>query len=154
MKVGIKKIHENEWMVHIGMATIKMDLFSVQLLNISLEHSTALQKGQAHSVLTSYIKLGAKIKELDVAGVQRLIRDVDNQDLLKLLMISNDHVLTDLVLKNMGGILAKQLEADLLESLMPDVEDAKLAIKRIVEKMFALEAEGQIEFFNETTEYI
>lgn len=154
MKVGIKRIHENEWAVHVGCATIKMDLFSVQLLNISLEHLLALQDGEEHSLLKSYIQLGARIKELNPAGIQKLVRAVDNRDLLKLLMASNDGELSLLVLQNLGGILAKQLQADMERSPKPDVEESKQAIKRVVETMFEMEGNGEIEFFNDDTKYI
>ena len=56
MKIGLKKLHENEWLVHIGCAAVKMDQFSVSLLNITLEHLLALEQGESHSTLKSYIK--------------------------------------------------------------------------------------------------
>lgn len=154
MKLGIKKVHENEWLIHIGYASIKMDRFSVELLNITLEHLIALEHGQTHSILNSYIELGRKIKELTPAGAQLLVRSIDNQDLLKLMQVANDAALTEMVVGNVGSILAKQLSADLEKSIMPSESDAKVAIKRIVEKMFELESQGKIEFMDEMTEYI
>lgn len=154
MKLGIKKIHENEWVVTTGCASIRLDRFSVELLNITLEHLVALEHGQSHSVLDSYVRLGRKIKELDQAGIQLLVRTVDNQDLLKFILVAHDEALALLVMQNVGGILAKQLQTDIEKSLIPDVEEAKAAIKRIVETMFELESQGKIEFFDETTQYI
>lgn len=154
MKLGIKKIHENEWLIHIGYASIKMDRFSVELLNITLEHLIALEHGQAHSILNSYIQLARKIKELSPSGVQLLVRSIDNQDLLKLVQVANDAALTEMVVGNVGSILAKQLSTDLEKSIMPTEADAKVAIRRVVEKMFELESQGKIEFMAETTQYI
>ncbi|MGC9385604.1 MAG: FliG C-terminal domain-containing protein [Hydrogenovibrio sp.] len=154
MKIGIKKVHENEWLVHIGYATIRMDRFSVELLNIALEHLIALEHGQVHSTLQSYIKLGSRIKELDESSIQKLMHEVDNQDLLKLMLVVQDEALNDIILRNVGGILAKQLKTDLANPTMPDNTSAKIAIQRIVEKMFDLESQGKIEFFNQNTQYI
>lgn len=154
MKLGIKKNHENEWLVTMGPASIRMDRFSVELLNITLEHMVALEHGETHSELDSYVRLGKKIKELDQSGVQLLVRSVDNQDLLKFILVSHDEALALLIMKNVGGILAKQLQSDIEKSLIPDVEEAKAAIKRIVETMYDLETNGKIEFFDATTKYI
>lgn len=154
MKLGIKKIHENEWLVHVGCGSIRMDRFSVELLNVTLEHLVALERGKAHSVLTSYIRMGAKMKDLNEAGIQLLVRSVDNQDLLKLILIANDDEMANVILGNVGGILAKQLRDDMGRSVVPEEEDAKAAIKRIVETMYELEAQGKIEFFGATTQYI
>lgn len=154
MKLGIKKVHENEWLVHIGYASIRLDRFSVELLNITLEHLVALEHGQTHSTLTSYIKLGCRIRELDDAGVQLLVRGVDNQDLLKLMVVAQDEELNEAVLRNVGGILAKQLKADMANPAPPNNDEAKAAIKRVVEKMFELECQGKIEFFDKNTQYI
>lgn len=154
MKLGIKKVHENEWLIHIGYASIKMDRFSVELLNITLEHLIALEHGQSHSILNSYIQLSLKIKELAPAGVQMLVRAIDNQDLLKLVQVADDAVLTEMIIENVGSILAKQLTSDLEKSIMPTEPDAKAAIKRVVEKLFELESQGKIEFMDEMTHYI
>ncbi|MDG4812684.1 FliG C-terminal domain-containing protein [Hydrogenovibrio sp. 3SP14C1] len=154
MKLGIKKVQENEWLIHIGYASIKMDRFSVELLNITLEHLIALEHGESHSVLNSYTQLACKIKELEPAGIQLLVRSIDNQDLLKLMQVANDDSLTQMVVENVGGILAKQLNSDLEKSIMPTESDAKAAIKRVVVKMFELESQGKIEFMDEMTQYI
>lgn len=154
MKIGIKKVHENEWLVHIGPAVVKMDQFSVALLDITLEHLLALEHGESHSTLTSYVKLGLRIKELGALECQKLLRALDNKDVLLLMLIAQDSELNAQVMKNTGGILAKQLEADVANSPLPDEEVAKAAIRRIVEKMFELEASGKIEFTSAQTQYI
>lgn len=154
MKLGIKKNHENEWLVQIGFATIKLDRFSIELLDITLEHLIALEHGETHSILQSYISLGLKIKDLDASGIQLLVLESDNQDLLKLMQVANDQDLNDVIIKNAGGILARQLKSDYEKSAKPDSEVAKVAIKRIVETLFNLEGEGKIEFFDENKRYI
>jgi|ACQI01.1.fsa_nt_gi hypothetical protein len=154
MKIGIKKLRENEWQVHIGNALVKMDQFSVALLNITLEHLLALEHGDEHSNLDSYIALGRRLKILKPVDLQKFITKVDTKDLLNLMLVARDAELNKHVIQNMGGILSKQFEADLAGSEPPDEETAKQAIRRVVEQMFGLEAEGQIEIVSEQTQYI
>lgn len=154
MKVGIKKVHENEWLVHVGYLSIKLDRFSVEILNISLEGVLALQSGQCHSELTSYVCLASKMKTLDDAGIQLLLREVDNQDMFKFMMVANNEEVTVKLFKNMGSILARQLQQDMKKAPMPELDEAKKAIRRIVEIMFTLEASGKIQFVSEETQYI
>ena len=154
MKIGLKKLPENEWLVHVGCAAVKMDQFSVSLLNITLEHLLALERGESHSTLKSYIKLGLRIKTLKDLECQKLLRAIDNKDILAFMMAANDPQLNELVMKNTGGILAKQLEADLSTAILPSKALLKEAIRRIVEKTFELESLGQIEFISTKTKYI
>lgn len=154
MKVGIKKLHENEWLVHIGCGAVKMDQFSVALLNITLEHLLALEAGEQHSTLDSYVKLGLRIKSLTPVHMQKLLRVLDSKDLLIMMMLAQDKSLNELILSNTGTILAKQLKADLLSADIPEESKAKEALRRIVEKTFELEALGQIEFISTETRYI
>ncbi|WP_373017572.1 FliG C-terminal domain-containing protein [Thiomicrorhabdus sp.] len=154
MKVGIKKLHENEWQVHMGCASVKMDRFSVALLHITLEHLMALEHGESHSTLKSYVKLGLKLDDLDDLGLQKVLSEVDSKAVLDLLILANQSDFTERVLSNMGGILSRQLQADLASVEMPLEQQAKESIKHLVEKMFDLEASGKIEFIKEDTQYI
>ena len=154
MKVGIKKIHENEWMVHLGNATVKLDTFSVALLNITLEHLLALEHGQEHSTLKSYVALGLRLKQLKDKDMQNFIQTVENKDLLNLMLAAADQGLNDHVVSNMGGILAKQFEEDMASATMPNECEARESIKKVVEAMFELDAKGKLEIVNESTQYI
>lgn len=154
MKVGIKKIHENEWLINIGFVSIKMDHFSVELLNITLEHLIALESGKKHSVLKSYITLGLRLNELDDFGVQKLIREIKNEDLLILMQVSKSPQLEEKALRNVGIMLAKQLQEDIKTTPLPDAASVKEAIRRIVIKMFELEKSGDIEFTAKEAVYI
>lgn len=154
MKIGIKKIHENEWLVHIGNASVKMDQFSIAILNITLEHLLALEHGESHSNLESYLKLGCRVKELRAEDLQKFIPLIDSRHILNLMLMADDAELNAAIMQNIGGILVKQFEADLANSSLPDEEEAKESIKLIIEKMFTLEAQGQIEVMTEQTEYI
>ncbi|CAN8142424.1 hypothetical protein THIOSC15_3590007 [uncultured Thiomicrorhabdus sp.] len=100
MQVGIKKIHENEWQVHIGFAAIKIDRFSLALLQITLEHLLALERGEKHSTLQSYIKLGMRMKKLSQNHLQTLLRVLNSSDLVVLLRLAEDETFINLVLEN------------------------------------------------------
>ncbi len=154
MKVGIKKIHENEWRVRLGNASVKMDHFSVALLGITLEHLLALEHGDEHSTLDSYVSLGLRMGKLKSKDLQSFIGKIEASDLLNLMLVANNHDFNVYLMDNMGGILSKQFEADLAQMVMPDEEGAKLSIRRIIGKMFLLEAQGEIEVISEDTEYI
>lgn len=154
MKVGIKKIHENEWQINIGFVSIKMDHFSVELLNITLEHLIALESGKKYSILKSYITLGLRLNELDDFGMQKLIREIKNEDLLILMQVSKSPQLEEKALRNVGIMLAKQLQEDIKTTPLPDAASVKEAIRRIVTKMFELEKSGDIEFTAKEVVYI
>ncbi len=154
MKIGIKKLHESEWLIQIGCASVKLDQFSLALLEIMLEHLLALEHGERHSTLKSYVKLGLNIKTLPDLECQKFLQEVDTKDLLELMMIADDRALNTLIINNIGAILAKQLKADLMVATVPTEAHAKRAIKRIVEKLFELESRGEIEFRTDNTRYI
>jgi hypothetical protein len=99
-----------------------MDQFSVALLNITLEHLLALEQGESHSTLKSYIKLGLRIKALKDLECQSLLRVLDNKDILMFMMVANDPELSEMIIKNTGGILAKQFETDLATATLPSKE--------------------------------
>lgn len=154
MKVGIKKLQENAWQVHMGCARVKMDRFSVELLNITLSHLSMLESGQTHSNDKSYIRLGMKLMDLDGRNLQILLAEVDNKDLLNLMLAAKQPKLNQAILANVGGILGKQLESDLQQTPEPDSDTMRASIQAVVETMFELEANGKIEFQKEHTQYI
>lgn len=154
IKVGIKKLQENEWQVQVGCTKIKMDRFSVELLNITLEHLTVLESGQSHSTFKSYIKLGLRLIELDDRFLQKVLSTIDSVHILNLLLAANDVAFTKRILHNMGGILAKQLRDDLEVTVVPDETTAKKSIQVVVMSMFNLEEKGEIEFIKNNTKYI
>lgn len=154
MEVGLQKLHENEWLVHIGCAKIKMDRFSLALLDITIEHLLASEKGDTHSTLQGYVRLGVRMQQLSDLHLQKLLRAVKSEDLLILLTIAKDTELNNKVLKNVGAMMAKQLQNDLVEANMPSEIEAKEAIRRIVESTFKMEAQGDIEFIDESVRFI
>lgn len=154
MKVGIKKLQGDEWQVHIGCARVKMDRFSLELLNSTLEHLTMLKSGQSHSNVKSYIKLGLRLDDLDDRALQKVLSSLDSKEVLILLLAVKKPDFTQKVLKNIGGILSKQLQADLEVTELPDEDQVKRSIQHIVETLFSMEANGQIEIVKNDTKYI
>lgn len=154
MKVGLKKLHESEWLVQVGCAAVKMDRFSIALLNITLQQLLALEQGQAYSSLENYIKLALRIKTLKDVECQTLLRALNNKDILIFMMVAKDSELNAIIMKNSGGILAKQLTSDLANAPLPERELLKQALRRVIETTFELEGLGQIEFTSAETNYI
>jgi flagellar motor switch protein FliG len=154
MKLGIKKIHENDWQLHIDRAFIHLDRFSLELLCSNLEHLQAMSLGQQGSILAGYIKLAEKILEISDEDAQLLLRNVDNNDVLILIKSIDKTEINNKIMQNVGLIIAKQLSSDSEDSLCPSEEEAIRAIKNITEKIFELEMAGKIEFLNKDSKFI
>ncbi len=154
MKIGIKKINEDDWQIHIDNAFVHLDRFSLELLYCSVEDLLALNEGQQSTALTAHIKLAEKILMLSDADMSLLLINLDNEDILKLILVAKDLNIEYKVLQNIGGIMSKQLLSDIELSDYPATEDAITAIKNIVEKMFELEMSGQIEFIESDAKFI
>lgn len=155
MKIGITKLHENEWQIQVGQTRIKLDRFSTELLNITLEHAVALEEGKHHSTLESYVKLGMRLQHLDDINLQNVLRDIKSVDLVNLILCANTPEFNEKILRNVGSIKSKQIAADIDKNPPPLHEAAKDSIRRIVEHMFALEAKGEIDICcNQVQRYI
>jgi len=155
MEVGLQKIHEDEWSVHIGCARMKIDRFTLALLHISLEQLIESERGHAQSPLQAYVNLGLKMRTLSKLDLQKLLRELQYDDLLILLRLAEDVEFSQQVQQNIGSMIAKQLSNDLQqEDALPTDEIAKLAIRRLVEKMFQMEAAGEIDFYDDVESYI
>ncbi len=154
MKVGIKKIHEDEWWVEAGCATIRLNYFQVELLNIVLKQAVSLEEGGRYDLLQGFVQLSHKLALLSDGDLQLLLREVDDQDLSRLLQVLDDEALKARLLRNVGPLVAKQLQQDLQSDRQLDEESVKCSIERIMRHAFALEEQGRIEFQTEVTEYI
>jgi len=154
MKLGIKKLHENEWQLHIDSAFVHLDRYSLELLYSNLEHLQEMKQGQEGSVLSGLLKLTEKFLELSDAHMQLFLREVKNQNLLILVLILEDEGVKNKVLKNVGGIMSKQLVADMKVTAKPLDADAIDAIKLTLELMFELESVGKIEFVSSNQKFI
>lgn len=154
MKIGIQKVSENEWLLKIGYVILRLDRISMEKITFTLNAMLKLEKGAETSTFTSYLHLSKKLKQLSSGDVQVLTREVNNQDLVVLLGYAKDQELNNRIFENLGGILAKQMEADLLNNLLPVGQEATNAVGRVVETLYRLDSEGKIEFINEDTQYI
>lgn len=154
MKLGIKKLHANEWQLHIDSAFIHLDRYSLELLYSNLDHLLSMDSGQKSSVLTGLIKLIKKFLELSDAHMQLFLRDIDSQDLLNLLKVNKNDDIKNKVFNNVGGIMSKQLLTDINSTAKPNEDDAVESIKHIIRTMFELETTGKIEFVNEQQKFI
>ncbi len=154
MKVGIRKVHEDEWWVEIGCATLRLNYFQVELLNILLKEALRLAEGGEYDLLRGFVSLSHKLRLLSDTDLQLLLRQVDDQDLALWLRVLDDAALRERVLHNVGPLVARQLEQDLAEERPVEAEAAMAAIERIMRRAFELDARGEIEFQTEVTEYI
>lgn len=154
MKVGVQKVHDNEWLVQIGNAIMRMDRLSVELLSIALEGMLELEEGERYSSFKSYLILGMRLKNISPSDMQLLSRELNHHDLVTLLGYAQDQELTSLILKSMGNLLAKQMELDLLNNPLLEGNEARDALRRVVEKFFEMVGDGRIELLDENTQYI
>ena len=154
MKVGIRKVHEDEWWVEAGCATIRLNYFQVELLNIVLKQAVSLGEGTRYDLLRGFVHLSHKLKLLSDEDMQLLLRQVDDRDLAHLLRVLDDQALKERILRNVGPLVAKQLQQDLQQEASIDEEAVKSSIERIMRQAFELEGQGKIEFQTEVTEYI
>lgn len=154
MKLGIKKLHENEWQLHIESAFVRVDRYSLELLQIVLGDLLEMDLGHSTSVIAGHEKLASKLLDLDSTNLQLILRSIDNEDLLKMMVAVNNTKLTEQILENVGGIMSQQLESDARSISIPSDEEAIKSIKKIVEKMYELEASGKIEFKSYESRFI
>lgn len=154
MKVGIKKIHEDEWWVEVGCAVIRLNYLQVHLLNIVLKEVVHLDGGDDYNLLRGFLTLLDKLQYLSDEDLQQLLRQVNDQDLVLALKAMENEALRARILQNVGPLLAKQLAQDLQSGDSPAPETVINAIERIMRRAFEMEAKGEIEFQTEVTEYI
>jgi hypothetical protein len=154
MKLGIKKLHENEWQLHIDSAFVHLDRYSLELLYSNLEHLQSMKQGQEGSVLCGLLKLTEKFLELSDAHMQLFLREIENQDLLNLVLVLTHDDVKNKVLKNVGSIMSKQLQSDMEQTEKPQDNEAVEAIKHVVERVFELEAVGKVEFVSSEQRFI
>lgn len=155
MKVGIRKVHEDEWWVEVGCATIRLNYFQTELLNIALKQAISLGAGGRFDPLVGFVQLALKLNTLSDGDLQLLLRQVDDRDLSLLLQVLEDESLKARILRNVGPLVARQLEQDLAQrGEQVDRDAAMAAIERIMRRAFELEGRGSIEFQTEVTEYI
>jgi len=154
MKVGIRKVHEDEWWVEAGCATVRLNYFQVELLNIVLKEAVQLTEGGQYDLLAGFVKLAHKLDLLSDEDLQKVLRAVDDRDLALMLRALNEGDFHARILRNVGPLVAKQLEQDLNASAPLDADEAKAAIERIMRVAFEMEAKGEIEFQTAVTEYI
>jgi hypothetical protein len=145
---------EDEWWVEVGCTIIRLDYFQIELLNIVLKQAVYLAEGKEYDLLHGFVGLAHKLNLLSDEDLQLLLRQVDDRDLGYMLHVLDDEDLKERILKNVGPLVARQLEQDLSEEISADVEAVKQSIERIMKRAFELESQGTIEFQSEVTEYI
>ncbi len=154
MKLGIKKLGENEWQLHIDNAFVHLDRYSLELLYSNLEQLLNMGSGQEGTVLAGLLKLSEKLLELNDSNLQLFLREVEHEDLLALILATKNQELKDKIIQNVGGIMSKQLQADMDTTATPPDDEAITSIKHTIEILFELETTGKVEFINKNQRFI
>ena len=158
MKMSVRKINDETWRVNIGQVGILIDTFSLQLGQIMLEE--ALKTGQDElydedeAIFQGYIKTLDKLKSLDDLNMQKLLNEVNPNDIMAIADNIEDEELLAHFKKNIGPLLSKQLERDREQGVRATREEIQQAIRQLMTKAYQMEQAGELEFIQSQTEYI
>jgi hypothetical protein len=154
MKVGMQKVHDNEWLIQMGPAILRLDRFTTHLFHISLKHSLCPESQDKTSILQNYVQMSLKLNFLAPLDWPNLIAHLNKDDLrIWLALIEDDH-LKAMVLRQMGSVAGKQMAMDLTSVPLPDEGEQKLAMRRFLETLYRIEDEGLIEFHYPASAYL
>ncbi|WP_044408736.1 FliG C-terminal domain-containing protein [Thiomicrospira microaerophila] len=156
MKIGMQKVNDNEWLIQMGNAIVRLDRFTTHLLRISLKHSLrSAGAGQDQdAVIKSYLKMALKLKFISSIDWPQFMQRVDKSDLRVWLTLLQDPDLKRNVLRNMGQALEKQMLEDIQTLPLPDKLGQKEALVRMIRLIYELEDQGVIEFHYDSSAYL
>lgn len=154
MKIGMQKVNDNEWLVQIGNAILRIDRFTAHLMRISLKHSLRSSGQDQDAVIKSYLKMALKLKFICQNDWPQFLSRVDKNDLRIWLALLQDDDLKRTVLRNMGQAQEKQMLEDIKHLPMPDKPAQKEALVRLIRLVYSLEDQGLIEFHYESSAYL
>jgi hypothetical protein len=154
MKIGMQKVNDNEWLVQMGNAILRLDRFSTHLMRISLKHSLRNANNDHDGVIKSYLKMSLKLKFISSIDWPVFIQKVDKTDLRIWLTLLEDKDLKRNALRNMGQSQEKQMLEDISTLPLPEKMDQKEALVRLVRLVYELEDQGVIEFHYESSAYL
>lgn len=154
MKVGMQKVNDNEWLIQMGNAIVRLDRFTTHLLRISLKYGTTSSSTKSHALLRSYLGMTRKLDSLAPNDWPKLLDHVDRSDLRVWLCLVEDTKLKNRALEKLGHSAESQMREDMATIPLPDELAQKEAIFRFIKRIYALEDEGEIEFFYEKSAYL
>jgi len=154
MKIGMQKVNDNEWLVQMGNAILRLDRFCTHLMRISLKHSLRHAHTDHEGVIKSYLKMSLKLKFISSIDWPVFIQKVDKTDLRIWLTLLDDKDLKRNALRNMGQSQEKQMLEDISTLPLPEKMDQKEALVRLVRLVYELEDQGVIEFHYESSAYL
>ena len=154
MKVGMQKVNDNEWLIQMGNAIVRLDRFTTHLLRISLKYGTQDSSTKTQALLRSYLGMTRKLDSLAPNDWSKLFDHVDRQDLRIWLCLCENKAVKNLALEKLGHAAEAQMREDMANIRLPDENAQKEAIFRFIKKIYELEDEGEIEFFYEKSAYL
>ena len=154
MKIGMQKVNDNEWLLQMGNAILRLDRFTTHLMRISLKHSLRSSGQDQDAVIKSYLKMALKLKFICQNDWPQFLSRVDKTDLRIWLALLQDEDLKRSVLRNMGQAQEKQMLEDIKTFSLPEKVDQKHALVRLIRLVYELEDMGLIEFHYESSAYL
>lgn len=154
MKIGMQKVHDNEWLIQMGPAILRLDRFTTHLFHISLKHSLCPDSKDKTSILQNYVQMSLKLNFLSPLDWPNLIQHLHKDDLRVWLKLLQDENLKAMALRQMGTVAGKQMALDLETLALPDEAEQKLAMRRFLETLYRIEDEGLIEFHYPASAYL
>lgn len=154
MKVGMQKVNDNEWLIQMGNAVLRLDRFTTHLLRISLKNALAASHNESFSLTESYMCMTLKLKYLAPNDWPILIQHVGMDAMRIWLTLLKDEDLKRNALRLMGTVAEKQMREDIATMKLPEKTVQKTTLRAFVEKIYELEDMGCIEFYYEASAYI
>lgn len=155
MKMAIKKVHDDEWHLIVGPVALRMNHFSLELVNVLLKNTlTGDDNANVDPVMKGYYSILKQLQNLRLQDLQRLLQEVNTNDILTLASGVPDDELVQTLIKNVGPLISRQIEQDLKNGIHPSDEQVKKAIQQIMTKTYQMEQSGELEFISEETEYL
>ena len=154
MKVGMQKVNDNEWLIQMGNAIVRLDRFTTHLLRISLKHGAESSSTKPQAMLKSYLAMTRKLDALAPNDWPKLLDNIERPDLRIWLCLVENRLLKERVLEKLGHTAEAQMREDMANLPLPDELAQKDAIFRFIKRIYELEDEGEIEFFYPKSTYL
>jgi hypothetical protein len=154
MKVGMQKVNDNEWLIQMGNAIVRLDRFTTHLLRISLKYGSESSSTKPQAMLKSYLAMTLKLEALAPNDWPKLFDRLDRNDLRIWLCLVEDNQLQNRVLEKLGHTAEAQMREDMAALALPDELAQKEAVFRFIKRIYELEDEGEIEFFYPKSSYL
>ncbi|SFR56451.1 FliG C-terminal domain-containing protein [Thiomicrospira sp. ALE5] len=154
MKVGMQKVNDNEWLVQMGNAIVRLDRFTTHLLRITLKYGASASADNSSAMFNSYLAMTRKLDALAPNDWSKLLDNVSREDLRVWLCLTKDNALKNKALEKMGAFAETQMRQDMSSVPLPPEKAQTEALFRFIKRIYELEDNGEIEFFYDNSAYL